>query len=65
VDYEQKNEQVHQTLLYVLVEVGEEFEMPNFYIYHSSEIEPSLKNDHSYGRGFLRKMVNQEKIQIC
>ena len=50
-----KNEQVHQTLWYVLVQVGEESEMPNFFIYHSSEIGPWLKNDHSYWLGIPKK----------
>ena len=39
-----KNEQVHQTLWYVLVQLGGESEMPNFYIYHSWAIGPWLKN---------------------
>ena len=29
--------------------------MPNFYIYHSSEIGPWLKNDHSYWLGIPKK----------
>ena len=50
-----KNEQIHQTLWYVLVQLGGESEMPNFYIYHSWAIGPWLKNDHSYWLGIPKK----------
>jgi len=56
-----KNEQVHETLWYVLVEVKDEIEMPNFYIYHSSEIGPWLKNDHAYWLNIPKRNGEQRK----
>ena len=47
-----KNEQVHKNLWYVLVEIKSEDLLPNFFIYHSNEIGPTLAHDHSeYQKG--------------
>ena len=50
-----KNEDVFESLWYVLVEIGDEKIIPNFFIFHSSEIGPWLKNNHSYWLGIPKR----------
>ena len=42
-----KNEQYFKTLWYVLVHLHGSDAMPDFYVFHSDEVGPWLKNDHS------------------
>ena len=41
-----KNEQSHDSLWYVLVEAQSQETLPNFYIFHSSEVGPWIAKDH-------------------
>ena len=41
-----KNEKIFKKLQYVVVEIGEENVLPNFYIYKSSEVSKAIKKTH-------------------
>lgn len=43
----QKNETYFESLWYVLVQLNGVDQMPDFFIFHSNEIGPWLKNDHT------------------
>ena len=42
-----KNERDHDSLWYVLIELGNADERPDFYIFHSSVVGPAVAEDHS------------------
>ena len=41
-----KNEQVFEKLWYVVVEIGEDNELPNFFIFTSKEVSETIKQRH-------------------
>ena len=56
-----KNEKVFKKLWYVVVEIGEETVLPNFYIFKSSEVSKAIKHTHEEYMAKPKKDGTQRK----